>query len=411
MFRTIRYVRGLGEAQPDRSPGRGLSTAVGATAAGELAHHLADLRLVDHHVHGATRGELSADAFEDAITESDRRRRPGQSSFDSQVGFSILRWCAPVLDLEPHSRASSYLSRRRDLGPEEVNRRLLRASGVAEHLVDTGFAAADLLDVEEMGAAAGSRTREVVRLESVAEEVAAGAPTASGYAAAFDDRLAARLASGAVGTKSILAYRHGLDVDPTRPVPSDVTAAASRWLRAVEAAGTARVSDPVLLRHCLWAGVDAGLPLQIHTGFGDTDLDLHRSNPVLLTDFLRLAEPWGTPVVLLHCYPFHREAGYLAQMFPNVFFDVGEAVNYLGVQSVQLVAESLELGPFTKQLFSSDAWGPAELHYLGAHLWRRAMAAVLGRVVADGDWSLAEAMRVASMVGAGNATALYGLGQ
>jgi uncharacterized protein len=375
----------------------------------EVEAHLDALHLVDHHVHGATRGELAPDAFEDAITESDRHRRPGQSSFDSQLGFALLRWCAPVLDLEPHSRPSSYLARRRDLGAEEVTRRLLRATGVSTFLVDTGFATAGLLTPDQMAAAAGVQSREIVRLEAVAEEVAAAGPDAGGYAAGFEDRLAARLAAGAVGTKSIAAYRCGLDVDPTRPVPSDVTAAAGRWLRAMETTGSPRVTDPVLVRHCLWAGIDAGLPLQIHTGFGDTDLDLHRSNPALLSSFLRLAEPWGTPVVLLHCYPYHREAGYLAQMFPNVFFDVGEAVNYLGAQSTQLVAESLELGPFGKQLYSSDAWGPAELHYLGSRLWRRAMASVLGRFVAEGEWSLAEAKRVASMVGADNAVGLYGL--
>lgn len=400
----------IGLAGPtSAAPGGDPSSAEAAAAVAELTEQVEALHLVDHHVHGATRAEMATAAFEDAITESDRQRRPDQSSFDSQVGFAILRWCAPVLGLEPHSRPSSYLARRRDLGPEEVNRRFLRAAGVSTYLVDTGFAAAGLLSPEELAAAAGARAREVVRLEAVAEEVAAGGPPASGYAAMVEARLAARLGDGAAGTKSILAYRHGLDVDPNRPMPSEVAAAAGRWLRAVESDGAVRLTDPVLLRHCLWAGVDAGLPLQIHTGFGDTDLDLQRSNPLLLTDFLRLAEPWGTPVVLLHCYPYHREAGYLAQMFPNVYFDVGEAVNYLGAQSSQLVAESLELGPFAKQLYSSDAWGPSELHYLGARLWRRAMAAVLGRLVADGDWSLAGAQRVATMVGCDNAAALYGL--
>lgn len=379
------------------------------SAGAELAAHVQALQLVDHHVHGATRGELAPDVFEAAITESDRHRRPGLSSFDSQVGFALLRWCAPVLDLEPHSSPASYLDRRLDLGAEEVTRRLLRATGVSTFLVDTGFAAEGLLTPGEMAGVAGAQAREIVRLEAVAEEVVADGTSAAGFAAAFDARLTARLATGAVGTKSIVAYRAGLDVDPTRPAPSEVTGAAGRWLRAAAASGSIRLTDPVLLRHCLWAGIDAALPLQVHTGFGDSDLDLHRSNPALLTGFLRLSEPQGTPVVLLHCYPYHREAAYLAQMFPNVFFDVGEAVHYLGTQSVQLVAESLELGPFGKQLFSSDAWGPAELHHLGAVLWRRAMTTLLGRLVADGDWSLTEATRVASMVGADNAVRLYHL--
>ena len=75
--------------------------------------------------------------------------------------------------------------------------------------------------------------------------------------------------------------------------------------------------------------------------------------------------------------------------------------------SEQLVAESLEVGPFGKQLFSSDAWGPAELHYLGALLWRRALSAVLGRWIQSGDWSLTSALRVTSLIARDNARRLY----
>jgi len=83
-------------------------------------------------------------------------------------------------------------------------------------------------------------------------------------------------------------------------------------------------------------------------------------------------------------------------------------VNYLGAQSRQLVAESLEVGPFAKQLFSSDAWGPAELHHLGARLWRRAFTEVVGGWIADGDWSPAGALRVATMIASENAERVYG---
>jgi predicted TIM-barrel fold metal-dependent hydrolase len=155
--------------------------------------------------------------------------------------------------------------------------------------------------------------------------------------------------------------------------------------------------------------VELGLPIQIHTGFGDRDLDLHRANPVLLLDFLRLPEVSRVPVLLLHCYPYHREAGYLAQAFPTVYFDVGLGVNHLGVRGVELIAESFELAPFAKQLYSSDAWGLPELHFLGAALWRRAIGRTFGRWVADGDWSLRDAMRVAAMIGHDNAHRVYDL--
>jgi predicted TIM-barrel fold metal-dependent hydrolase len=94
-----------------------------------------------------------------------------------------------------------------------------------------------------------------------------------------------------------------------------------------------------------------------------------------------------------------------------VYLDVGLALNYTGARSVAIVAEALELVPFGKLLFSSDACGPAELHYLGAVLWRRAMATVVGAWVSSGEWSLADAQRVVRMVGANNAKRVYGLAE
>jgi predicted TIM-barrel fold metal-dependent hydrolase len=212
-----------------------------------------------------------------------------------------------------------------------------------------------------------------------------------------------------VGLKSVVAYRHGFDFDPAPPGAAEVREAAGAWLRTLDRGGAPRVADPVLLRMLLWEGVATGLPLQLHAGYGDPDIELHRCDPLLLTRWLRAVEPTGTDVLLLHCYPFHRNAGYLAQVFPHVHLDVGLAVNHTGARSAAVVAESLELAPFGKILYSSDAFGPPELHYLGALLWRRGMTRVLGAWVADGEWTEADALRVATMIGRSNAARVYHL--
>jgi uncharacterized protein len=356
--------------------------------------------LVDHHVHGAAPVDLDAAGLAAGLTESPFPAAPGTSHLDSQLGFAVRRWCAPVLDLPPHADAAAYLARRRELGGEEVTRRMLTASGIGLFLVDTGYRAGEILAPAGMAAASGARAAEVVRLELVAEEVARGGTDAARFAGAFATALGER-ARGAVALKSVIAYRHGLDFDPEPPTAAQVRDAAGRWLRA-----GGRLTDPVLLRHLLWVGVETGLPLQFHVGLGDPDLTMHRTDPSLMTGFLRRVP---VPVMLLHCYPHHRTAAYLAAVFPNVHFDVGLAVNHTGVRSRAVVAESLELAPFGKVLFSSDAFGPPELHLLGAVLWRRAMAAVLGEWVAEGDWSEADAVRVIELVGAGNARRVYRL--
>jgi predicted TIM-barrel fold metal-dependent hydrolase len=380
----------------------------GPLASGRLTAAIEALPLIDHHVHGALAAGVDRATFEVMITESSVPAPAGTTHFDSQVGFSIRRWCAPLLDLAPHCSAEEYLARRDELGNAEVNRRLLGAANVDRYLIETGYQGDATLGIEQMEAVSGRPVHEVVRLEAVAEEVAREGGASDGYAETVRERLASRAAT-AVGFKSIIAYRHGFDVDPSRPSDGEVQRAADRWLREVSTTGEARVADPVLLRFLLWEAVDLGKPLQLHVGYGDADLDLHRSNPLLLTPWLRQVQQRNIDVLLLHCYPFHREAGYLAQVFPHVYFDVGLALNYVGARSTAVVAESLELAPFAKQLYSSDAWGPAELHYLGALNWRRAMTRILGQWVEDGEWMLDDAARVATMIGSTNARRVYGL--
>src|ERR1022692_8361 len=274
-----------------------------------------------------------------------------------------------------------------------------------------------------LGLAAGHRLRRGqhpragrdvggVRRARAHDRAAGVARPAAGHQWRLRPRLSGGVPRAAAGVKRLTASRSGFDMDHSRPDGGAVRDAASRWIDATQPAGgggPARLDDQVLLRFGLHAAVDLGLPIQVHTGLGDRDLDLHKVNPLLLLDFLRIPEVAEVPVVLLHCYPYHREAGYLAQAFHNVYFDVGLSVNFLGARSLALVAESFELAPFAKQLYPSDAWGPPELHYLGAVLWRRAMATTLGGWVDAGDWSAADAARVAAMVAGGTARRVYGL--
>ena len=364
------------------------------------------MKLIDHHVHGVVTTDLDRAGFEELITEG--RAEPGRTMFDTQLGFTIRRWCAPVLDLEPFAPADEYLSRRAELGVDEVNRRLLGAADVAMWLVDTGFQGDRLTTPEQLAAASETPARHVVRLEAVAEQVLATRVTASGFAGSFASALAqATETANAVGCKSVVAYRHGFDFDPARPTAAEVTDAAGR---ALLRAGS-RIEDPVLLRHLIWSALEVGLPLQFHVGFGDTDVRLHRSNPSLLHDFLLATQDIGTAIMLLHCYPFHREAGYLANVFPHVYIDLGAILNHVGARSAAVLAEALELTPFHKMLYSSDAFGLPELHYLGATGFRRDLAAVTDAFVAGGAWASADANYVSNLIGFENAARVYRLEQ
>ena len=386
-----------------------MSTDWMVTPAGPASEALAEISLIDHHVHGVVRENPSPESFASMITESDRTPRSVEVALDTQVGFAVRTWCAPLLDLPKHVDAATYFERRLEIGGPEVNRRFLKASGIGHFLIETGYRGDEIHGPNGMGEISGSKVSEVVRLETIAEELASsGTSSASTFIDDFANLLSTK-ASDSVAFKSIVAYRVGLDFDPTKPEPSQVRQAASKWLKEVEQSGRARIDDPVLLRHLIWQTAEFKKPIQFHVGYGDPDLNLHKCDPLLMTEFIRSFEALEIPVMLLHTYPYQRNAGYLAQMFRNVYLDVGLAINYVGARSSAIIAESLELAPFSKILFSSDAWGLSELTFLGALLFRRGLGELLDSWVARGDWSSADAKRVVQAISRGNAEQTYGL--
>ncbi|HEY8979300.1 MAG TPA: amidohydrolase [Streptomyces sp.] len=347
--------------------------------------------LVDQYCHGVLRTELGLGTFEAQLARTDGPPASGTTLFDTQTGFAVRRWCPPLLDLEPHCPPARYLARRRELGVLEAGRRLLRGSGVATFLVDTGLPD-DLTSPAELATTAAAHAREIVRLELLAEQVADTSGTVEGFLANLAESVHTAAANAVAFTS--IAPRHG-DIAPEPPDAGEVRGAAGRWLAGRRVGGELR--DPVLLRHLLWIALASGRPLQLHTG------------PALPVDFIRTTTGLGTDLVLLHTYPHHRPIAHLAATFPHVYADCGTALLHTGARAAAVLAETLELAPFGKLLYSSGARALPELHLIAARLFQEALTRVLGGWVAEGAWSLGDAQRVAGMLASGNARRVYGL--
>ncbi|MFJ8076073.1 amidohydrolase family protein [Streptomyces sp. NPDC096176] len=355
------------------------------------------VRLVDQYCHGVLRAELGLGTFETYLgPAAGAPPASGTTFFDTQTGFAVRRWCPPLLGLEPHCPPAHYLARRRELGVVEAGRRLLRGTGIVTYLVDTGLPG-DLAGPAEIAAAGEAEAREIVRLELLAEQVA----DTSGTVESFLANLAEAVHGAAGSAVAFTTVGAGAQVGgrPEPPGPGEVRGAAGRWL------GERRVgdppTDPVLLRHLLWVAVATGLPLQLHVGVRD---------PMLLADFAAATAGLGTDLVLLHGYPHHRSAAHLASTHPHVYADLGPALAQTGARAAAVLAETLELAPFGKLLFSTGARGLPELHVVGARTFRDALSQVLGGWVAEGAWSRTDAERVATMLASGNAGRVYRLG-
>ena len=359
--------------------------------------------LVDHHCHGLVLDDLDRAAFEGLLNEAAGPSPLGTTFFDSMLGLAVRRWCAPILGLEPHASAENYLARRRELGVE-ASRLLVAAAGIETFLIDSGINAYRLCSPADLAAMTGGQVYEVLRLESLAEELLKNGTDAPDFAHAVEQTLHD---STAVAAKSIAAYRTGLDL-PADPPGTDALTQAVAHLRP-SVSGRYRIADPVINAWLAWTAIKIGMPLQIHIGYGDADIDLLHADPLRLTPFLRATEKHGAPVLLLHNYPFHRQAAYLAQVYSHVFIDVGLAVHNTGALSRTVIRETMELVPFGKLLFSSDAYGLAEFYHLGAGLFRRGLSAVLDQLIKEDEMTRQDADHAASLIARDNARRVYQL--
>jgi predicted TIM-barrel fold metal-dependent hydrolase len=225
-----------------------------------------------------------------------------------------------------------------------------------------------------------------MRIEQVAETVGLEALEA------LREAVAGARSRGYVALKTIAAYRGGLDLDallaPAAPGIDRLAGAPVRDVLLAALEANEATGDP--------------LPVQVHTGFGDADLSLPAARPGLLKPLIERFP--HTAFVLLHCYPFVREAGWLAHVYANVFFDVSLTIPHVA-RPAAAVYEALELAPVSKFLYASDASQTPELYLLAARWWREAMGEVLPALMPEED-----AAAAARMILRENAVALYRLG-
>jgi hypothetical protein len=209
------------------------------------------------------------------------------------------------------------------------------------------------------------------------------------------------------GLKSIIAYRTGLEVLPLSRNPDQGMQAWNAIRRGV--GGHKQLRDHLLCR-AMEICIEHDVPMQIHTGIGDHEVNLVACRPALLLDLLRFPIFRACKVLLVHAgYPYHREAGYMAGILPRVYCDVSEGIPFAGNAARRIYAEVLEMAPLSKVMYGSDGFGIPEHAYVGAVLGKKALAQALGDLVENGMLDVSEAYEAAGLILAGNARRLYGL--
>ena len=131
------------------------------------------------------------------------------------------------------------------------------------------------MPLAEMRRALPCAVHEVFRIETCAQSLVASGLPYEEFLGAFRAALSAA-ASQAVALKSIIAYRSGLAIRAWEA--ADAARAYSDVVARVKAGGSVRLTEKPLLdtlfEIALGVCRESGRPLQVHSGFGDPDVDL-----------------------------------------------------------------------------------------------------------------------------------------
>ncbi|KAM3084085.1 hypothetical protein ACMFMG_001807 [Clarireedia jacksonii] len=186
--------------------------------------------------------------------------------------------------------------------------------GIEIILLDDGLSISD----EVFDSAGHDKCKRILRIEMVAAKILNdhlerfenfGAKIFEQVLDEFEDTIQKAINDPEiVGFKLVIAYRTGLNVLRTSPV-EELKASFLHIIRTQRANNLTRFE-----RLEKASNTKDKKPIQFHTGLCDNDVNLVRSSPSHLQEFIR-AFP-QVPIVLLHAsYPWTKEAGFLATVF------------------------------------------------------------------------------------------------
>ncbi|KAL6842432.1 hypothetical protein ACP4OV_027859 [Aristida adscensionis] len=371
-----------------------------------LRRAVEEVAAVDAHAHNLVAAG-SAFPFLRCFSEADGdalRLAPHSLSFKRSLrDIAELYNCeASLQDVEEFRRAQGFNS---------ISSKCFQAANISAILIDDGIAFDKMLDLESHKAFAPIVGR-VLRIERLAEAIindesfSGSSWTLDSFTECYVDKL-----NQIVALKSIAAYRSGLEIDPN----VSMIDAEDGLRKELTGQRPIRITNKNLIDYLFTCSLEIamseGLPVQIHTGFGDKDLDLRKCNPLHLRAVLEDERFAKCQIVLLHAsYPFSKEASYLASVYSQVYLDFGLAIPKLSVHGMtSSLKELLELAPIKKVMFSTDGYAFPETYYLGARRARDVVYRVLSSACEDGDLSIQEATEAVEDIFRQNALDLYKL--
>ncbi|CAI2177969.1 14333_t:CDS:10 [Funneliformis geosporum] len=383
--------------------------------------------IVDNHAHNLLNSSASLSCPLE-VCFSEARGEALQKSIETSALKRGVRQLAKLYNCEATLEGVKCVTD--TLSYEESCRTCFDPTGIQCLLLDDGLDSLDGLRDVESHVGLVECAKRIVRIERIAEQIISDLVISFKNSGndnlelqSFQDPFKNQLETLAksdlvVSFKSIAAYRTGLNVSCDIDYNIVVRSLAKFILEYGDGEKTKVVEtrllvDKILIDYILNLAIEVAvkydIPIQLHTGFGDNDLDLLSSNPLHLR---KLIEKYPTAkFVLLHSsYPYTRQAGYLASVYSNVYVDIGLVFPMISATGQETnLFELLEICPSNKILFSTDGHYLPESFYVAAIQVREALGKVLLKAVGNEDFTIEEAVKIAKQIMFENSNELYKL--
>lgn len=370
-------------------------------SADSLRHLIQTHPLIDNHAHNILSRE-SACNYAKYPFESITSEAQGPALNNAIKTLPLLRAANQLAELYDCPATWSDIKAARDQWVQRDYESLIRRCLEGTHtlLLDDLLTDDDIQPYDWHDQFTVSETKRIVRIETLASKILTamrdsggvlnGGASLSDYKAQFDlfhESFKKMITSSVtdpnvVGYKSVICYRTGLNI--AEPEEDALFQSFSRTTH--QTSDSYRVEDKPFNDWLVLRTLDilklaktaSGItkPLQLHTGLGDCDISLLLSNPAHLQPIISVYPE--VEFVLLHSsYPYTREAGYLACVYPNVYLDLGEVFPMVSRDAEEsIIRQSLEIVPTNRLLWSTDGHFYPETYWLSNKQFRHTLETV-----------------------------------
>jgi hypothetical protein len=364
---------------------------------------LTNIAVVDNHCHPVLlEQKMDTLQFRAFFSEASAPVFAEQHVANSVYYLWMLRQLAVFFGCQSKSDEDEVLAARNRLDADTLIEHLYRAARIDTLILDVAYPQTEICySPERMGQLGHCRVARMLRLETLMQGLAVEVRDFDELIERYHLALTNLRAHGYVALKSIVAYRTGLNVARWS---QDQAVAAFHEARATIHNGTLRIQQKPLIDYLLHIAflhaAEQELPIQFHTGYGDSDADMRLGNPLHLRDVLENEAYRSMPVVLLHeSYPYTQLGAYLAAVYPQVYFDLSYTIPF--VERLEMLAftrQALSIAPASKLLYSSDGISLPEMHWAGAVRGRSVLAQVLDEMIEHDEINESQALLLAHQV-------------